>query len=138
MAVNRARFRLVTACAAFGAAVSGPAWAADLDGYAPLPNAVTIHRHHRSYGPGPLPGPRVAVGGPVVVPLDGTGVFFQTPFVDVAAPGQPDAIVRLPHYQKPDGSYDGLYGLSSAIQGYPCGQECTNRALVNWGYAPAY
>lgn len=97
-------------------------------------DVVTIHKPHRTVRP--VATEPVPVGEPVDIPLGATGVVIRTPFFDVVTPGAPERIVRLPHYQHPDGSWDGLYGLSSSIQGYPCGQDCTDRSLLNYGYLP--
>lgn len=63
------------------------------------------------------------------------GVAFATPFTVVA--GDPDRLVRVPHYIGPDGTYDEYADLVKSINGTPCGQECTRRSLQRWGYAPA-
>jgi hypothetical protein len=77
--------------------------------------------------------PRAAV---VVVPLDPVGfVPIQTPFATVDGPAGP-ALVRVPHYRGPDGSYDSLTDLTQDINGIPCGVECTRRSLIRWGYRP--
>ena len=63
------------------------------------------------------------------------GIVVQTPFTLVV--GDPDRVVRLPHELGPDGTYDDAAGLVRSIDGTPCGEACTRRALVRWGYAPA-
>lgn len=92
------------------------------------PPALTVRQHHawRHYAP---------PAEPLVIPLYPTGVVIQTPFTLVPSDEGPVA-VRIPHRQGPDGSYDDLADLSNDIQGTPCGQECTVRALVRWGYQP--
>lgn len=71
----------------------------------------------------------------VLIPLDPLGsVAIQTPFVAVDTPDGP-AVLRIPHYQNPDGSYDSLADLTDAINGVPCGVDCTAKSLAHWGYA---
>ena len=76
---------------------------------------------------------------PILLPIDPTGtVVLQTPFFEETVDGLPPTVIRVPHYQGPDGSYDSLADLSNSIQGTPCGQECTNSSLIRWGYPPAF
>jgi hypothetical protein len=88
--------------------------------------------------PGRHPAPRFhrPWAAPIDVPLDPLGVVaFRTPFTAIPTPDGP-ALVRIPHYQGPDGTYDDLGDLTRSINGVPCGQECTARALARWGYTP--
>jgi hypothetical protein len=86
-----------------------------------------IHGHHQVNRP---------LAEPVDIPLDPLGaVGFRTPFTTVETPYGLE-VLRIPHRQGPDGTYDDLGDLTQSIQGTPCGQECTARSLVRWGYAP--
>lgn len=75
--------------------------------------------------------PAAATLGVAVAP----GLTFETPFTLVA--GVPGRVVRVPHYIGPDGTYDECADLIRSINGTPCGQACTRRSLLRWGYAPA-
>lgn len=89
--------------------------------------ALTVHRA------APLEAPVPAV------PLDlaiGAGVTVRTPFTIVTA-ATGDVLVRVPHYQGPDGAYDEPADFVRSINGTPCGQACRARSLVRWGYAEA-
>lgn len=39
-------------------------------------------------------------------------------------------------YQNPDGTYPSVSDLSRAVNGVPCGVECTADAEVRWGLVP--
>lgn len=39
-------------------------------------------------------------------------------------------------YQSPDGSYPSLADTVNAVNGVPCGIECSQRAAVRWGLVP--
>ena len=75
--------------------------------------------------------PRAVPLGVAVAP----GIAVATPFTLVA--GVPDRVVRVPHYLGPDGTYDDASGLVRSVNGTPCGEACTRRALVRWSFAPA-
>ncbi len=91
-------------------------------------DAIVVHPSARYW--------RRPVAAPTEILLDPLGsVRFQTPFSTVATPAGP-VLIRIPHYQRPDGSYDSLGDLTNAINGVPCGVDCTERALVHWGYRP--
>ena len=92
----------------------------------PALNRLTVHARRE-----PGPRPAAAMLGVAVAP----GLVFETPFTLVA--GVPDALVRVPHYIGPDGTYDSQADLVRSINGTPCGQACTRRSLRRWGYAPA-
>lgn len=70
---------------------------------------------------------------PAALPL-GAGVVVQSPYSRLGN----GSYVRVPHYQGPDGAYDSLVELSREVNGVPCGIDCQRRALVRWGYAPAF
>jgi hypothetical protein len=40
------------------------------------------------------------------------------------------------NYQAPDGSYESYSDFSRAINGVPCGVECTYKAALRWGLIP--
>lgn len=40
--------------------------------------------------------------------------------------------------QAPDGTYPGVGDLSQAVQGTPCGEECSYHAAVRWGLIPPH
>ncbi|MGA3301923.1 MAG: hypothetical protein ABSC72_01385 [Methylovirgula sp.] len=40
------------------------------------------------------------------------------------------------YYQSPDGTYPSVSDLSRAVNGVPCGLECTAEADGRWGLAP--
>ncbi len=89
--------------------------------------ALTVYRHHAS---------RVefrSIASPLDIPVGG-GVYFRTPFQLVAAFNRP-LLVRIPHYQGPDGSYDEASDFVRSLNGTPCGQECSARSLARWHYA---
>ena len=108
-------------------AASGASSAQDLP--RPGRHALTVHRHRA-----PPSGFR-GVASPLDIPL-GDGVYLRTPFQVVAAGDRP-VVVRIPHYQGPDGAYDSQADFVRSINGTPCGQACTARSLQRWGYAPA-
>lgn len=40
--------------------------------------------------------------------------------------------------QAPDGTYPSVGDLSQAVQGTPCGEECSYHAAVRWGVVPPH
>ncbi len=126
--------RAILAIVSVAAVMTATATSAQ-DAYRPFPGhrAVTIHRHHHWMWRGPFP--PGAVASPLDVPLDDNGLYFRTPFQIVAA-GDYEEIVRIPPYQGPDGTYETHADLTQAINGTPCGEECTARSLLRWGLVP--
>ena len=108
----------------------GSASASQMAGSNNHPQRLTIHRHRS------LPRSGALAGAPIDIPLD-EGLSVRTPF-HVVETSSGERVVRLPHYQGPDGTYDTPADLIQAINGVPCGDECTARALQRWGYAPDF
>lgn len=94
---------------------------------------VTVHR---------LTGPHRArqrvgdVAAPLDLPLGPGGLYVRTPFQVVFSP-EGRRLVRIPPYQGPDGTYESQADLVQAINGVPCGQDCTAASIARWGFAPA-
>jgi hypothetical protein len=107
--------------------VAAPACAGSREPWSPQP--LTVRHHWRR------PAYLAPVAAPIVVPVV-PGLGFQTPFFDVLTPDGDEALVRIPHYQGPDGAYDSLADLTNEIQGTPCGRECTEQSMIRWGYEP--
>jgi hypothetical protein len=50
----------------------------------------------------------------------------------------PGLILKMSHYQQPDGTYDSVSDLVRDVNGTPCGIDCPAPSRVLWASPPSY
>lgn len=78
--------------------------------------------------------PKILTWLPVIglLTVVATPAMAQANWYNVPYGGAPPSF----YYQGPDGSYDSYTDFISALNGIPCGIECTRRAEERWGMVP--
>lgn len=61
--------------------------------------------------------------------------FRHAPRCVVTGPG---LILKMSHYQQPDGTYDSLADFTRDVNGTPCGIDCPAPSRVIWASPPSY
>ncbi|QAY95016.1 hypothetical protein CWB41_04120 [Methylovirgula ligni] len=50
----------------------------------------------------------------------------------------PGLILKMSHYQQPDGTYDSVSDFVRDVNGTPCGIDCPAPSRVIWASPPSY